>query len=131
MGRLPYGADILNELSNICMREGVKLGWIQSIGAVKKARLAFYNQHTFEYQLLEIDKPLEIAGLTGNVSIRDNQPFIHAHITLTDERGHGYGGHLATGTIVFACEFVLQVVDGLIIERSYDAQTGLQLWKEE
>jgi len=131
MGRLPYGADILDELSDICIKERINLGWVQALGAVQRARLAFYNQQTYEYQFLDFDGPLEIASLVGNVSVRDNQPFIHAHVTLTDEKGNGYGGHLALGTVVFACEFILQVVDGPTLKRSYDVPTGLHLWKEE
>ena len=33
---------------------------------------------------------------------------VHAHVTLGDAEGRAFGGHLAAGTPVFACEFVIQ-----------------------
>jgi len=127
-GRLSHGDDLLEEISNLCLRENIQLGWVEALGAVKKARLAFYNQETHEYQFFQIDQPLEITKLGGNVSLKDGHPFIHAHITLSDKAGNAYGGHLAAGTVVFACEFKLEVFDGLSIKREFDEATGLPLW---
>ena len=128
IGRLNHGDDLLKEMTDICRKENTQFGWIEALGAVKKARLAYYNQETHEYQLFEIDQPLEITKLGGNVSLKDGNPFIHAHITLADETGNAYGGHLAPGTVVFACEFRLEVFDGPGIRREFDEATGLPLW---
>ena len=128
MGRLSHGGDLLEEITDICRKENIQLGWIEALGAVKKARLAFYNQETHEYQFFVIDQALEIMKLVGNVSLKDNNPFIHAHITLSDRAGNAYGGHLALGTVVFACEFILEALDGPMIKRDFDEATGLPLW---
>jgi hypothetical protein len=128
MGRLSHGGDLLEEISNMCLKENIQLGWMEALGAVKKARLAFYDQDKHEYQFFVIDKPLEITKLAGNVSLKDGHPFIHAHITLADRAGNAYGGHLAPGTVIFACEFRLEVFDGPGIKREYDEATGLPLW---
>ena len=128
MGRLSHGGDLLEEISNMCLKENIQLGWIEALGAVKKARLAFYDQDKHEYQFFVIDKPLEITKLAGNVSLKDGHPFIHAHITLADRAGNAYGGHLAPGTVIFACEFILKVFDGPGIKRDFDDTTGLSLW---
>lgn len=53
---------------------------------------------------------------------------LHAHVTLADGEGNAYGGHLASGTVIFACEFVLQAFDGPPFERGSDEETGLPLW---
>ena len=128
MGRLSHGGDLLEEISNMCLKENIQLGWIEALGAVKRARLAFYNQETHEYDFFPTDQPLEITKLVGNVSLKDGHPFIHAHITLADKAGHAYGGHLAPGTVIFACEFRLEVYDGPGIKREFDEATGLPLW---
>jgi hypothetical protein len=131
MGRLSHGDDLLEEISNICLRENIQLGWVEALGAVKKARLASYNQETHAYEFFVVDRPLEITKLAGNVSLKDGHPFIHAHITLADKAGKAYGGHLAPGTVVFACEFKLEVFDGPEIKRDFDEATGLPLWSME
>jgi len=128
MGRLIYGDDLMEEISNMCLKENIQLGWFEALGAVKRARLAFYNQETHEYEFFVIDQPLEITKLAGDVSLKDGHPFVHAHITLSDKAGKAYGGHLAPGTVIFACEFKLEVFDGPGIRRDFDEATGLSLW---
>ena len=129
MGRLNFGADLLEELTTVCRECGVHLGRIEALGAVRKARIGYYNQDSREYHFFEIDKHLEITKLVGNISIRDGEPMVHAHITLADSQGSAYGGHLAPGTIIFACEFIITSYDGPDYIRDYDSQTGLPLWK--
>jgi len=128
MGKLSYGCDLLEEFEKLSTELGVGLGRIEAIGAVRKARIGFYNQETRGYQFSSFDHPLEITKLTGNISLKDGKPFVHAHITLSDESGKSYGGHLAAGTVVFACEFALEAFDGPAFNRSFDEETGLSLW---
>ncbi|MFA4916904.1 MAG: PPC domain-containing DNA-binding protein [Syntrophales bacterium] len=128
MGRLRHGADLLGELSEICKKEKIQLGRLEAIGAVQKACIGFYNQEKREYQFITIDQPLEITNLTGNISIKDGNPIVHAHLTLSDSSGKAYGGHLAPGTIVFACECMIESFDGSLLERGFDQETGLPLW---
>lgn len=128
IGKLSYGCDLLEELTSICIEKNISLGKIEAIGAVQKSRVGYYNQETREYKFLDFDKPSEILNLTGNISIKDNKPFVHAHIILADESGNAYGGHLASGTITFACEFVIHSYSGTELNRKMDNETGLPLW---
>ncbi|MFA5321330.1 MAG: PPC domain-containing DNA-binding protein [Smithella sp.] len=128
MGKLSYGCDLLEELTKLAVEHDVRLGRIEAIGAVQKARIGFYNQETRQYRFSAFDHPLEITKLIGNISLKDGSPFVHAHITLSDASGQSYGGHLATGTIVFACEFLLEAFDGPVFNRCLDEETGLPLW---
>lgn len=128
MGKLSYGCDLLEELTSICQKENIRLGRIEALGAVQEARLGFYDQQTREYQFHTFAQPLEITKLIGNISLKDGNPFVHAHITLADDEGRAFGGHLAPGTVVFACEFVIESFDGPVFERGFDEETGLPLW---
>ena len=128
MGKLKHGEDLLEELTKICYENDMRLGRIEAIGAVQKARIGFYSQEKREYQYLTLDRPLEITKLIGNISLKDGKPMVHAHITMADEAGRAYGGHLASGTIIFACEVLVESFDGPIFERDYDHETGLPLW---
>lgn len=128
MGRLKHGDDLLEALTEICAENNVNLGQVQAIGAVRKARIGFYDQEKRVYEFLEFDKPLEILSMTGNISLKDEKPIIHAHITLSGHDGKAFGGHLAPGTEVFACEFIIKEFSGIDLERKLDNQTGLPLW---
>ncbi|MBS3732526.1 MAG: DNA-binding protein [Desulfobacterales bacterium] len=129
MGKLQHGADLLEEITQTCNRENIRLGRIQAIGAVQRARLAYYNQKTREYRFFTIDQPLEILNLSGNISLKDGEPMVHAHISLADDAGNAYGGHVAPGTVIFACEIVIESFEGPAFERSFDEETGLPLWR--
>jgi uncharacterized protein len=129
VGKLSFGADLLEELGEMCLREEIRFAWFAGLGAVSKACVAYYDQEKREYLSRIIDRRLEITHLVGNVSLRDDSPFVHAHVTLADGEGHAYGGHLASGTVIFACEIVLEAFSGPAPERVYDQTTGLYLWK--
>ena len=129
MGKLEFGADLLEQLTAFCEQNDIRLGRVEALGAVQKARVGFYDQQAREYDFLDMDEPLEITKLTGNISLRDGKPMVHAHITLADSQGNAYGGHLAPGTIIFAAEFIITSYDGPAYNREFDEPTGLQLWK--
>ena len=129
VGRLRYGSDLLEELTEVCFQHDIRLGRVEVLGAVRKARCGFYDQQAHEYRFHEFNQPLELLQLIGNISLKDGKPFVHAHITLADETGKAFGGHLAPGTIVFAGEYVMEEFEGKPLERRFDEETGLQLWE--
>lgn len=131
MGRFAKGADLLHALEDFCRVRDITLAEIQAIGAVKQARVGYYEQREQKYHYLELNQPLEIVSLLGNVSLKDGKPMVHAHITLADESGRAYGGHLAEGTIIFACEYWVQEYRGeSSLVRQMNKPTGLFLWPE-
>ena len=56
MGKLSFGGDLLDELTEICKKENITLGTVAAIGAVKKAKIGFYNQQTRKYQFNEMNQ---------------------------------------------------------------------------
>jgi len=129
MGSINYGTDLLEELENICVEKGIQLGHIEALGAVQKACIGYYDQKSREYGYNTLENPHEILTLSGNVSIKDEKPMVHAHIVLADGKGRACGGHLAAGTVVFACEFLIYSFKGKVLKRGFDEKTDLSLWK--
>lgn len=127
--RLNYGDDLLLSLQRIIEEEGIRFGCLTFLGAVQRGVVAYYNQKERKYHTIVKDEPLEIASGIGNISLKDGKPFIHAHVAFADSEGKIFGGHLAEGTIVFAGEVFIQVLElPQPPTRKYDAQTGLFLW---
>ena len=56
IGKLKHDGDLLGELTKVCDENNIRLGWVQALGAVKKARIGFYDQTKREYDFFEIDK---------------------------------------------------------------------------
>jgi len=129
MGRLAKGDDLLQTLENFCQEQQITLGEVRALGAVSRARVGFYNQDERKYYFLDLAQPLEILALVGNISLKDGKPMVHAHVTLADAAGRAYGGHLAVGTLVFACEFAIyEYTADQALARQNDPETGLMLW---
>lgn len=125
---IKHGDDLYGALSEYCLKNKVKAGLILAVGALKNAKLSFYDQTKKVFLPENINKPLEILSCLGNISLKDNKPFVHAHITVSDKSGKVYGGHLEKGSIVFACECAIMQTSGDTLNRKFDKLTGLNLW---
>jgi predicted DNA-binding protein with PD1-like motif len=128
--RLEHGADLVQSITELAKDKSIEAGSFTAIGALKRARLGYYDQKNHEYREIEIDTPHEMASCIGNVSLRDGEPFVHAHVVLADETGNTKAGHLFEG-IVFAAEVHLHQLEGPRLERKHDEATGLSLWDME
>jgi len=128
--RLKHDADIVQSITELAKNKGIEAGIITAIGALKRARLGYYDQKNQEYREIRIDSPHEMASCMGNVSLKDGEPFTHVHVVLADEMGNTKAGHLLEG-IVFAAEVHLRQLEGPKLERKYDELTGLSLWSME
>ena len=132
VGRFKSKTDLLNSLTELCRREDIKLGVFFVIGALTGVKLGYYKQDEKQYtECLVLDKKLEITSCMGNISLKDSQIFVHAHVTLADHNGQCYGGHLMPGSFIFAAEYYIQEFTGGDLKREYDPVTGLNLWPEE
>jgi predicted DNA-binding protein with PD1-like motif len=128
--RLRHDVDLVQSITELARSEGIEAGSFTAIGALKHARLGYYDQKNHEYREIKIDSPHEMASCAGNISLKEGKPFIHAHVVLADEVGNTKAGHLLEG-IVFAAEVHLHQLKGPRLERKYDEATGLSLWEVE
>lgn len=128
VGRLATGSDLVQEIERQCAEQGVLAATVSVIGAVRRARFAYYEQHEHRYREMESDAHHEITGFVANVSVRDDRPFLHAHATFADAVGDTVGGHLLPGIEVFAAEVVITELADVSLVRRHDEETGLALW---
>src|SRR3990170_6687835 len=96
--RLSTGEDLLETINQVAQKNNVTAGFCISIGTLKHANLGFFHQG--KYETIQIDTPLEIVSCTGNVSLKENKPFAHAHICVSDEKGEVKGGHVMPGCTI-------------------------------
>ncbi len=128
VGRLETGSDLVEEIERFCLEHDVLAAQVVVVGAVRHARYAYYEQGDHRYLELESATHHEVVGFVGNISLRDDRPFLHAHATFADSTGATVGGHLLRGTEVFAAEVMIREVTGVTLVRNHDEATGLALW---
>ncbi len=129
VARLPRDGDLVEEILAVANDHGIDLGQVWAIGAVRRARIAYYDQAARTYRDIELDEPLEIASLIGNISLRDGKAALHAHGVFAGPDGHTRGGHVMPGCVIYACELLLVELSGETLERVHDDSTGLPLWR--
>ncbi len=129
LGRLPHGKDLVAAVEDFCADHSLQTAMFSIIGAVTSATLGAYDQKQQVYVTVQKREPLEIVHCTGNVSLKDGKPIVHAHAVFGDIKGQTIGGHVFSETVVFAGEIYIQELLGASMARTYDEQTGLFLWK--
>ena len=80
--RLDRGEEIVESLTKICDREKITLATIEGIGAADHAVIGLYNVGEQVYHKTELNGPMEITALTGKVSTKDANTYLHIHINL-------------------------------------------------
>ena len=128
--RLSTGEDLLETINQVAQKNNVTAGFCILIGTLKHANLGFHHQG--KYETIQIDTPLEIVSCTGNVSLKENKPFAHAHIVVSNEKGKTLGGHVMPGCIIGVTgELVLVEAADVRLHRKLDKKTQLYLWSME
>ena len=125
--RVEHDSDLIGFVTEFAKKNSIALASFTAIGALKSAKLGFYEQQKHEYLETELKVSLEIASCVGNVSLKDGEPFVHAHAVLADQNENVRAGHLLGGR-VFAAEIHLTELLGEAVVRKPDAVTGLSLW---
>lgn len=128
VGRLATGTDLLSEIERFCVEQEIRSAWVSVVGAVSHAAFGYYEQEERRYLELSSDYHHEIISFTGNVSMRDGKPFVHAHAGFASREGGAVGGHLLPGCTVFVGEVTIREMSGVDLERVPDEITGLALW---
>lgn len=126
--RPAFGTDLVRELQEFVHQEGINLAWLSGVGDVSRANLRYYNQVDKVWVDIDLGQHLQVVNLTGNISLLNGEPIVHVHITLSDEEGRCYGGHVGPNTIVFNMEILMTTLNGPPVTRKLDSDTGLTLW---
>ncbi|MEG0779620.1 MAG: DNA-binding protein [Oscillospiraceae bacterium] len=124
--RVDRGEEIVAKLLQVATDYDVQAATVIGIGAADHAIFGAYQADKKQYASVERRGNLEITGLTGDLSRKDGAPHAHLHITMADESGNAFGGHLNEATIGGTSEIFVRVLDGALTRR-YDDVTGLQI----
>lgn len=126
--RLKPGTDLLEGLTEVCKKNGIKNGVIVSaLGSLSKAYLCNpietatkagygYGEPTF------MDGPLELLGASGVICHDpDGEINLHVHVSISDKQANCYGGHLSPGTtVLLTTDAVIAELSGIEMERQMD-----------
>ena len=125
--RIDRGEEILENLKTVCLKENVKCAHIQGLGAASEVILGVFKPEEKKYYSSTFVGDYEITTIVGNISSKDGEYYSHVHITIADEKGCAFGGHLNKAVIGGTCEIFITVLP-CSIGRKVDPATGLNVF---
>jgi len=124
--RMDVGEEIIATLTQLCKDETIALAEVSAIGAVSRASVGRFNREERRYQGVTLEGHYELVHLTGNVSRKDGEVYVHLHAAFSDDSGRMFGGHLSEAVISATCEMFLTTIAGEIGRRVCE-KTGLNI----
>ncbi|MGC8798040.1 MAG: PPC domain-containing DNA-binding protein [candidate division WOR-3 bacterium] len=124
--RLERGEEIIPTLTTFVRECRIKSGVLFGLGAGTDLELGCYNLKKQAYHRRRFPGEYEICSLVGNIAWVDNEPVLHIHTVISNERLTTWSGHLFAGRVAATCEIaVLPGVRKLL--RQLEPDSGLKL----
>jgi len=117
-----------------CLREFAekeRIGGAQvtAIGALREARLAYFDWDVKAYQPIDVGDQVEVASLVGDIAIGpDGKPSVHAHAVLGRRDGSAMAGHLDEAYVRPTLEIIVTESPAHLCKAT-DKESGLALIK--
>jgi uncharacterized protein len=134
IARLQPGCDMLNGIQAVCMKHGVKYGFVScTVGCLSEGSFVCPTpKETAKIGIVYSDPvtlkgPLEFLGGQGVVcQSEEGEYLIHFHGSLSDKDLRVWGGHFLPGcnTVLATLDCVIQEVCGVEMLRKYEDETG-------
>ena len=120
--------EITAVLAEFCRDQHMRSGVVGGIAAISEATFRFLDPATKQYVDKTFKEQMEVTCLTGNISQKDGEVYLHIHVTASRRDYSCIGGHLLSAKVNGACE--LYVADFLLdgVDRKFDPETGLNLY---
>jgi len=122
--RLDRGDEITASLLDVAEREHITLAKVQGIGAVDDFTVGVFDLEESKYRPFRFDGNHEINALVGNLTTKDNRPYLHLHITCTGLDGKVVGGHLLSAKVSLTAEIFISLAKGEV-DRAFDSDLSI------
>lgn len=132
--RIDKGEEIISELLKVCRTENIQSAVFTGIGGCSHAEIQTFIPDKGEFETEMIDGMLELISLIGNIVTDNGELFHHAHAAFSYKDGAEHkmaAGHLKATTVLYTGEIELRPVQGGVIKRKHDPETGTGFWDFE
>lgn len=126
IARFERGEEVHEALKEIALKEDIKLATITAIGATDDFTIGVYKVDDKSYTEKNFKGIFEILAINGTITTKDGKYYPHLHITVADDEGKGFGGHLIKSNISVTCEMVIDIIEGKV-ERKMSDEIGINL----
>ena len=128
VARIDKGEEIVGQVRELALKEGIKLASVQALGAVDDFTVGVFKTDEKKYYSNSFKGSYEIVSLTGTINTMDGEFYSHLHMSAGDDKGQVFGGHLNRAQVSATCEMVINLIPGRV-DRYFDEESGLNLFK--
>ena len=121
------GELVNDKLLEVAKIEKLNSGWINGLGAISDVEIGYWDIEEKIYVKQKFNKDYELISLTGNITLLDNESFIHTHISFSDTEFKVFGGHMFDAKVIAAAEFCI-FLSNYDLHRKLSCDIGLSLW---
>ena len=117
---------MVESLTSFARDHGIRAARLHGIGAFTDAELGFLDSGRRDYDRFRVEEHTEVLAFLGNLSVTDEGPRVHAHVTLGKRDGSAVGGHLFEAHVGATLELFVLRFDAEL-RRTPDEATGAAL----
>jgi len=121
--------ELMEALTAFCKHVRIITGQVTGIGAISEATFRLYDPATKQYVDKTFTEQMEITNITGNISHKDKEVYLHVHATCSRADYSCVGGHLLSARVNGACELLVDMFGDTEVGRRFDEETGLYLFE--
>ncbi len=125
--RLEKEEEIISSLIDFAKKTKIKGAFLYGLGVGKELTLGYFDAHKKSYIKKLFKGEFEFTSLIGNIAYFEKEPVVHIHVTITDKRFNGYGGHLFSGYVPATLELIVIPLSQML-RRKKDIATGLNFF---
>jgi predicted DNA-binding protein with PD1-like motif len=120
------GDEVLSGISDFAIKNHITSARFTGIGALKSATTAWFDLQKKSYKLNQVNQQVELVSLIGDIALFNNQPAIHAHLSIGLPDGSTRGGHLIEA-ICYPTVELFMTAFSTPLQKELDKETDLKL----
>lgn len=125
---LTAGDDLRACLQGLAADLGLGGAEVSGIGALADPELGYWDLQQRLYHKQVFGGVFELLSLKGNLTLLQDRPFLHAHVTLSGPDYRVFGGHLFEARVGVVAELFLTPCEAPL-RRLDNAELGLPRWE--
>jgi hypothetical protein len=123
---LAKGDEVMSGLTDFARENKVTSASFTAIGAFSHATVAWFDNSRKEFKLIPIKQQVELVSMIGDITLVNDKPAVHTHVSVASGDGTVRGGHVINAFVFPTLELFMTVYP-TPLHKQPDEATGLEL----
>ena len=101
--------EVMSGLTDFARQNKVTSASFNAIGAFSHATVAWFDDSKKEFKLNPINQQVELVSMIGNITLVNDEPAVHTHVSVASSDGTMRGGHVINAFVFPTLEVFMTV----------------------